>query len=652
MHFLELTLQNFGPYHKRQIINLQTQPESPIILFGGMNGGGKTTLMDAIRLALYGQRAKCSTRGSLSYGDFLWQCRNRQTPLAELSCVELVIEEIIEGKPKQYRIRRSWDDNTKNNRDTLEILDGIWKDEALTQTWDEYIEKLLPLGISSLFLFDGEQVKELAEQDEPTADIVQAMRTLLGLELANTLNRDLDILIARKSKAIAENDHRQKLEDLEAEVKAAQDQQTETYSQKATLQPKLDRAKEELRQAQERFYTEGGKIAAQQTQLHQTLAEYRQQWQHYQTELLKLAPQLLPLALIQPLLNQALTQGQTEQEHQTHAIAANLLEEQCQRFANFLEQLQLNQQQQEQAQIYLAQEQTPVPQLEPWLDSDRATLNQLDSILHHGLELQRNHSQQLLDNLSDYQQKIDDTERLLATAASPEAYDKLVNQLHTAQRKYDNLTRELQTLEQNHEQSQQIVKQATQSLQNYTESIIEQQQNTHFLKSASTVQKTLSIFSDRLKRHKLNQLEIQITKSFGYLLHKTNLIHRIEIDGQTFALKLYDQAGQLVPKHRLSAGEKQLLAIALLWGLGRASGRQLPIAIDTPLGRLDSSHRANLVERYFPEASHQVLLLSTDTEIAESEVNKLRDNTAISHEYLLKYDSQNQQTKIESGYFW
>jgi predicted ATPase len=47
MHILELTLQNFGPYHQWKIINLQTQPESPIILFGGMNSGGKTTLMDA-----------------------------------------------------------------------------------------------------------------------------------------------------------------------------------------------------------------------------------------------------------------------------------------------------------------------------------------------------------------------------------------------------------------------------------------------------------------------------------------------------------------------------------------------------------------------------------------------------------------------------
>ncbi|MDJ0725148.1 MAG: hypothetical protein QNJ38_08565 [Prochloraceae cyanobacterium] len=107
-----------------------------------------------------------------------------------------------------------------------------------------------------------------------------------------------------------------------------------------------------------------------------------------------------------------------------------------------------------------------------------------------------------------------------------------------------------------------------------------------------------------------------------------------------------------MPKHRLSAGEKQLLAISFLWGLARVSGRNLPIAIDTPLGRLDSSHRNNLVERYFPSASHQVILLSTDTEIGEQEVNMLRKQEAIASEYLLKYDNFKRQTKIEKGYFW
>jgi DNA sulfur modification protein DndD len=102
----------------------------------------------------------------------------------------------------------------------------------------------------------------------------------------------------------------------------------------------------------------------------------------------------------------------------------------------------------------------------------------------------------------------------------------------------------------------------------------------------------------------------------------------------------------------LSAGEKQLLAIAFLWGLARVSGRKLPVAIDTPLGRLDSSHRTNLVERYFPGASHQVILLSTDTEIGEVEIEQLRQQDAIAREYLLKYDSSERQTIIEPGYFW
>jgi len=128
-------------------------------------------------------------------------------------------------------------------------------------------------------------------------------------------------------------------------------------------------------------------------------------------------------------------------------------------------------------------------------------------------------------------------------------------------------------------------------------------------------------------------------------------VHRVQIETKTFSLSLFDYEGQPVPKHRLSAGEKQLLAIPLLWGLARASGRQLPVAIDTPLGWLDSSHRNNVVDRYFPQASHQVLLLSTDTEIGKAEVKQLRENGAIAREYLLQYDSALQQIQVKLGYF-
>ena len=84
----------------------------------------------------------------------------------------------------------------KTVKDILGILeDDDWPDTALANTWDEYIENLLPLGISNLFLFDGEQVKELAEQEAPPLIVFDAIRGLLGLELAERLSVNLEILL-------------------------------------------------------------------------------------------------------------------------------------------------------------------------------------------------------------------------------------------------------------------------------------------------------------------------------------------------------------------------------------------------------------------------------------------------------------------------
>ncbi len=121
MIFLELVLQNFGPYAGRQVISLDPRIDQenirPIILLGGMNGGGKTTLMDAIRLALYGSRAQCSTRGNLSYNDFLTQCVNSQADPINKTRIELVFEHIEDDKPVKYRIVRTWEKNPKDGKD-------------------------------------------------------------------------------------------------------------------------------------------------------------------------------------------------------------------------------------------------------------------------------------------------------------------------------------------------------------------------------------------------------------------------------------------------------------------------------------------------------------------------------------------------------
>ncbi|NEU80329.1 DNA sulfur modification protein DndD [Nostoc sp. UIC 10630] len=662
MIFLELVLQNFGPYSGKQVINLNPKIDEeishPIILLGGMNGGGKTTLMDAIRLALYGPRAQCSTRGNLSYSDFLNQCvNNKIDPVADTR-IELLFEHIENDKPIKYRVVRSWTKNPKDGKDTLGILgdSDTWPD-ALVNIWDEYIENLLPLGISNLFLFDGEQVKELAEQETPPPVVVDAIRGLLGLELADRLAVDLDILVNRKLKEVGNSKDLANLEEIETRLTQQQEDYQTTEEKVEILKNQVEELEQKQQEAFDKFISEGGKIAAERNQLELQQNTKTAEIEQVRQSMCELAADVLPLALIPNLLNQAQTQGEKEFRHQQVQISKDLLIERDQRLLAWLHQVEISPIQVEKIQSFLIQDvdslYTKTLQTEaPWLLADDETLSQLDNLIYH-LQNSKLSAKEKLAILKNKEEEIHTLERQVQTAAAPEDYTKLHQALEAAQNQVVEAKANYETIRRRLAELETIIAKSKRELSDYTVENIKHKNSEHIITSAAKVQNTLKIFREKLTLRKLNKLEEEVKNCFLYLLHKSDLVHRITIDTKTFSLLLYDLNGKPVPKHRLSAGEKQLLAIAFLWGLAKVSGHRLPVAIDTPLGRLDSSHRSNLVERYFPSASHQVILLSTDTEIGKKEVETLRENEAIAREYLLKYDSSTRQTTvIENQYFW
>lgn len=653
MLFQTLTLQNFGPYYGEQTLDLTPSLSQPIILIGGLNGGGKTTLMDALRLVLYGQRAQCSTRGNLAYADFLNQSRNRLAQ-DQPTQLQLILSHTLNNAPQptQFTIRRTWVALPKNGRDTLEVLQNGEPDAALTEGWDERIEALLPLGISNLFLFDGEQVKDLAEQDTLPPSVIQAIRALLGLELPERLDADLEVLITRKRKQLAKSDELKKIEEIEAILKAQYAEKKVASQEKASLQNFLDRAEIQLQVAQEKFLAEGGKIAAEAAQLEakkdRLVADIEQQ----QQALRELAAASLPLALLCPLLTKAQTQAHKEVRHQQFELARDLLQEQNQALLNFA-QAQFTPTQADQLKAFLKDrlESLAHPTSGTYLQADTPALYALNQTLEQSIPTQQRQAKQHLKTLRQLQNDLDALERYLATAATAEIYEKLSCQVSDAQDKLAHLKTDHAKAVRQLEQVSQAIERTKKDLQTYSQLAIDFKNTDHILKSAAKVKDTLALFKQRLKLHKLNHLEELVTKHFLYLLRKPDFVHRVQIDTETFTLTLYDHGGDPLPKHRLSAGEKQILAIALLWGLANASGRQLPVAIDTPLGRLDSEHRSRLVERYFPQASHQVILLSTDTEICQEEVQQLRQSGAIAQEYLLEYEPKQRRTTVKAGYF-
>jgi DNA sulfur modification protein DndD len=660
MLFRELVLENFGSYLGKNTLNLlpDSSAESrPIILIGGMNGGGKTTIMDAMRLALYGARAQCSTRGNLSYGDFLHQCVSRQTPLTEKARIELAFQVAEEDELREIRIVRYWERNPKEGKDTLGILVNDWADKTLLNTWDEYIENLLPLGISNLFLFDGEQVKELAEQETPPVGVFDAIQSLLGLELAERLVTDLDVLVARKRKDNASGKQLEAIDEIESRLAQQQVELSELTAGLEQLDAKLAIAIEQEQQAFDKFVLEGGKIAAQGKELDLEAKTIQTQIDRYRQELADLAAGNLPLGLITPLLIQIRTQGAIEIRHQQGKAALDLLVDRDRRLLDFLDRQQISETKIADVRAFLAGEnQSLVKEVEldnsVYLGTDAETMDRLDLILKSELDRDLDRASNLQVRLAKLETELDFLDRQIAEAASPEEYLRLKTQETTARELVSQLRADKINGDRQSTELDRIITRTKQELASYTEKNIQLKNDRHIIDSIAKVKATLQIFKEKLTLKKINKLENEVTECFRYLLHKSELVRRVTIDSNTFTLSLHDSDGKLLPKHRLSAGEKQLLAIALLWGLARVSGRQLPIAIDTPLGRLDSSHRTNLIERYFPAASEQVILLSTDTEIAEGEVANLRDQGAITREYLLEHDPNQQRTQVKAGYFW
>ncbi len=179
---------------------------------------------------------------------------------------------------------------------------------------------------------------------------------------------------------------------------------------------------------------------------------------------------------------------------------------------------------------------------------------------------------------------------------------------------------------------------------------ISDEEDARLLKLLSKTQQTMSVFLHRATANKIERLAGFISESFRFLLRKKTLVERVVIDPSTFDIQLEDDAGNRISKQQLSEGEKQIFAVSVLWGLSRASARPLPAVIDTPMGRLDAEHRNALLERYFPNASHQVVILSTDTEIEETAFEKLQPS--IARAYHLEYNDAEKCTTANEGYFW
>jgi len=657
----QLTLANFCVYRGEQTIDLRPTTRNgkfrPIVLFGGINGGGKTTILDAIQLVLYGNRATCSKKNEKSYEQFLRESINRGVPSSQGASISLSFDYASEGEQNTYQVHRQWAMRGSKIKESVTVRKNGKVDHWLSENWAQQVEDLLPQGISQLCFFDAEKIRFLAEDETSNEALGSAIKALLGLDLAERLIADSSVLEGRIAKRARPSEEKSELDSLEKLIAEKSKQVSMLTQDTASLENNRLASLKRLNDTERSFEAIGGKHWEERHNRQQELSATGGRLDAVNSQLSELAASELPLLMVPHLLQSLERRVLNTKKFNYASTIYDLLERRDQNLISTLVDRGVDKKAAEVVEDILAGDRQSrkvdfgsIKEIEL---SDNG-LKQLQSLCTGGLNSKIEATENAVSTARTLAQNIEDTQRALAATPSESGVKEAAEALKLASQEFalldEQATRLKLGLEQERQARATLEVQASRLLKRFTELEISKEEDIRLLRLVSRTQETMQSFLSRATESKIGRLAEFITESFRFLLRKKSLVHRVVIDPMSFSISLEDQEGGRISKQQLSEGEKQIFAISVLWGLSRASARPLPAIIDTPMGRLDGEHRNALLERYFPNASHQVVILSTDTEIEETAFRRLLPS--ITRSYHLEYDDTQKSTTATDGYFW
>lgn len=647
-----LSLNNFRVFNGVHDIDLAPKTDAqgnnqPITLFGGLNGAGKTSILTAVQLSLYGRAAFGFNMSATEYQDQLANLIHQGAAVKHNNAsIELVFSYNQQGQENEYKVIRSWE---RNKKDKLSLYtNNVLESNLSYDQCQAFLNELIPTGIADLFFFDGEKIAELAE-DKSGLVLQTAVRRLLGIDVIDRLKNDLNIFLKPHQSQAMPQKVKQEIADLEEQKKdyeQASDVLVNTADQHVV---KITELNKEIDQAHSEMMNLGGAWAKTKKQEEARVSELQIEKKTLEAGIRKEMEGSLPLSLaantLKDLLKTLDKEAAVKQKQAfTQELSAYLdtvaeklggndsaiaaVNESFAQYSTSTEQasLQLDLSERERAQI-MHQVEVSAPKSHQTFEELKSRLTQVeDDIDNAAVNISRAPDEERvaekLNVISELnQQKIAViVERNAELAKAKISIAKAIELAKNIQKLHDKYR----------------------SASNVSEAV----------KNAESTNQLLNDFAKQLTEVRVKQLETEFIKSYQKLARKDDLNISARINIQTFDVELIDEHQHVINRKALSAGEKQIYAIAILEALGKTSGRKLPIIIDTPLGRLDSHHRDKLVERYFPDASHQVIILSTDTEVDEKYFNQGRFAESISHAYEIQFDGMAKSSSLKEGYFW
>lgn len=710
MKINKVKLYNFSSYEGNNEFDFEvTDKKKNIILIGGKNGAGKTSLFTAIKVALYGPLAYGYVGANPHYISKIKDLINskafqQETVEAE---VQITLELKIEREIKSYIITRKWNYTAQKLTEEYSVeKDGIKLDEQELSYFENYLQSIIPPDLFEFFLFDGEEVGNIFSTCAYNTYVKNAVFTLCGMDVFEIIRKYTHGYVS-KNNSNEDNNTFEEYECAKKEIESMESEKEHLEMDVSDLTKDLEDVEVQLTELETSFKNAGGISPKEKKQLEDEYSQTEKTKTDTLTNIKMFVEGLMPFYILKDFADAIMTQLDLEEKGEIFYYVQSKLKR------NAIEELlkdDVSDEKIDQLIEHLLDTFKPKgfhDGMEMMFDLSKEDIGRVNGIVSALEDFDAKTMIETIKRRKEASDRTAEINRILKNSMCEEDVnafaqkeneilkkkDDLTRQFFEAQHRLEDIGRELQIKEQIRDKAMQTLKSNAQNRHVYELSAGISTMMEQFLE-----EKTLSI---------RNQLEKAIVQKLKTIYRKNNLITHIEI-GRNFDFNLYQDetysSKELLTLYRnlgnseftnligakgekklikllkfsslnelkniseadigneqihlykkielgrLSKGERQIFILALYWAIIEISGQNIPFVIDTPYARIDANHRREISEKFFPNISEQVIILSTDEEINEEYYKLVKPY--VSKEYLLINDENENRTSIESHYFF
>jgi DNA sulfur modification protein dndD len=709
MKINKVKLYNFSSYEGTNEFDFEiTDKEKNIVLIGGKNGAGKTSLFTAIKVALYGPLAYGYLGVNNHYISKIKDLINSKAFQQDVveSGVQITLQLKIEREIRNFVITRKWDyTNQKLTEEYTVDRDGKLLNDQELSYFENYLRSIVPPDLFEFFLFDGEEVGNIFSTSAYNTYVKNAVFTLCGMDVFEIIRKFTRGYLSKNN--LSDDTAYDVYEVARQQVDLLEEEKEQLEVVLDNLSVELEDIDVQLTELATAFKNAGGISQKEKKKLEEEFNQAEKVKTETLTNIKLFVEGLMPFYILREFTEPIMSQLDFEEKGEIFYYVQSKLKR------NTISELLKGDVPEEKVDLLMEQLLSTFrpkgfkEDMEMMFDLSKEDIGRVNGIVSALEDFDTSAMIEIVNKRRAASERTAEINRILKNSMSEEdvnSYarkeneilkkkDELNSQLHETQHRLEELSRELQIQEQTRDRAMQSLK--------------ENAQNKHVYELSSGISAMMEQFLEEKAVSIRRSLEKSIVKKLKAIYRKNNLITHIEIGknfdfnlyqdeeysarelltlyknlgnaeftnligtkGESKLIKLLDIASindlknvtevkigqkplllyKKIELDRLSKGERQIFILALYWAIIEISGQNIPFVIDTPYARIDANHRREISEKFFPNISNQVIILSTDEEINEEYYKIVKPY--VSKEYLLINDENENRTTITNNYFF